>query len=90
MTNAYETFIENKDKRKRFTHIGGSIVILVHSHEKYEDGHNSFKLFVLAGIFFLTTALFHSIIEKNAPWIDGVFFLIEGILSIIVTFDFFI
>jgi len=31
----------------------------------------------------------HPAIEKKAPWIDGVFFIIEGILSIIVAIDFF-
>jgi len=80
---------KNRDKRKRFAHIGAGIVILIHSYEKYEGGHETYKLFALAGLVFLSIAFFHSLIEKKAPWIDGVFFVIEGILSIIVAFDYF-
>ena len=80
---------KNRDKRKRFAHIGAGIVILLHSYEKYEGGHDTYKLFALAGIVFLSIAIFHPLIEKKAPWIDGVFFLLEGILSIIVAFDYF-
>lgn len=84
-----ERLFKNRDKRKRFAHIGAGVVILVHAYEKYESGHDSFKLFVLAGLIFLTIALFHPIIEKKVPWIDGVFFMIESLLSIIVAFDYF-
>ncbi|MCC6866899.1 MAG: hypothetical protein IT280_12165 [Ignavibacteria bacterium] len=81
--------IKNRDKRKRFAHIGAGVVILIHSYEKYESGHDSYKLFALAGLVFLSIALFHPIIERKIPWVDGVFFFIEGILSIIVAIDFF-
>ncbi|CAN5798421.1 hypothetical protein BH11BAC3_BH11BAC3_12040 [soil metagenome] len=80
---------KNRDKRKRFAHIGAGIVILIHSYEKYESGHNSYIFFGIAGLVFLTIALLHPIIEKKAPWVDGVFLIIEGILSIIVAIDFF-
>lgn len=82
-------FIKNRDKRKRFAHIGAGIVILIHSYEKYESGHGSYILFGIAGLIFLTIALLHPIIEEKAPWVDGVFFVIEGILSIIVALDYF-
>jgi hypothetical protein len=80
---------KNRDKRKRIAHIGAAVVILIHSYEKYEGGHDTYKLFLLAGLVFLSLAIFHPLIEKKAPWVDGVFFLIEGILSIIVAFDYF-
>lgn len=80
---------KNRDKRERFAHIGAGIVILIHSYEKYEGGNDSYKLFALAGFIFLTVAFFHPKLEKKAPWVDGVFFLIEGLLSFIVAFDFF-
>ena len=80
---------KNRDKRKRFAHIGAGIVILIHAYEKYETGHGSYVLFGIAGIVFLAIAVLHPIIEKKAPWVDGVFFIIEGILSIIVAIDFF-
>ena len=81
--------IKNRDKRKRFAHIGAGVVILIHSYEKFEGGHDSFKLFALAGLLFLSIAFLHPVIEKKVPWVDGVFLLIEGVLSIIVAIDFF-
>lgn len=80
---------KNQEKRKRVAHIGAGIVILIHSYEKFEGGHDTYKLFLLAGIVFLSIAVFHPFIEKKAPWIDGVFFLIESVLSIIVALDYF-
>jgi uncharacterized membrane protein HdeD (DUF308 family) len=80
---------KNREKRKRFAHIGAGIVILIHSYEKYESGHGPYILFGIAGLIFLTVAFFHPILEKKAPWVDGVFFLIEGVLSVIVALDFF-
>lgn len=80
---------KNQEKRKRVAHIGAGIVILIHSYEKFEGGHDTYKLFLLAGIVFLSIAAFHPLIEKKAPWIDGVFFLIESVLSIIVALDYF-
>jgi hypothetical protein len=81
--------LKNRDKRKRFAHIGGGAVILIHAYEKFEAGHDSYKWFALAGCIFLSVAIFHPILEKKFPWIDGVFFIIEGILSIVVALDFF-
>ena len=63
------------------------IVILIHAFEKYVSGHG-YLAFTIAGLVFLSVALLHGVIEKKAPWIDGVFFLIEGILSVIVAVDF--
>ncbi len=70
-------------------HIGAGVVIIIHSYEKYEVGNDSYILFAIAGLIFLSVALLHPIIEKNAPWVDGAFFLIEGILSMIVAAEFF-
>lgn len=81
--------VKNKNKRKRFAHIGAGIVILIHSYERYESGLDSYILFGIAGLIFLTIAFLHPIIEKKVPWLDGLFFIIEGVLSIIVAIDFF-
>ncbi|MEO6135797.1 MAG: hypothetical protein ABIP35_11635 [Ginsengibacter sp.] len=81
--------IRNRDKRKRFSHIGAGLVILIHSYEKYESGHGSYLLFGVAGLIFLAIAFVHPTIEKRAPWVDGVFLIIEGLLSIIVALDYF-
>lgn len=80
---------KNRHKRKRFAHIGAGIIILIHAYEKYESGHDSYLFFGIAGVIFLTIALLHNIIEKRAPWVDGVFLVIEGVLSLIVAGDYF-
>jgi DNA integrity scanning protein DisA with diadenylate cyclase activity len=80
---------KNRDKRKRVAHIGAGVVILIHAYEKYDSGHNSYILFGIAALIFLTVAILHPTIEKKAPWIDGVFFIIEGILSLVVAYEFF-
>jgi DNA integrity scanning protein DisA with diadenylate cyclase activity len=81
--------VKNKNKRKRFAHIGAGIVILIHSYERYESGIDSYILFGIAGLIFLAIAFLHPIIEKKVPWLDGLFFIVEGVLSIIVAIDFF-
>ena len=81
--------IKNQEKRKRIAHIVSGFIILIHAYEKYESGHHSFIYFTIAGLVFLAVALLHPLIERRAPWVDGVFFVIEGILSLIVAADYF-
>lgn len=82
-------FFKNREKRKKFAHIGAGIVILIHAYEKYESGHGSYLLFGIAGLIFLLIAALHQKIEEKLPRVDGVFFVIEGILSLIVAYEFF-
>lgn len=81
--------IQNKEKRKRVAHFVAGITILTHAYENYEVGHPSYKVFAIASILVLLLAAFHTKIEKKLPWIDGVFFVIEGILSILVAVELF-
>ena len=81
--------VKDREKRKSIAHIVAGFVILIHAYEKYESGHESYKLFTLAGVIFLAVAILHPVIEKKAPWVDGVFFIIEGLLSFVVAADFF-
>ncbi|MEO7445052.1 MAG: hypothetical protein ABIU55_06090, partial [Ferruginibacter sp.] len=81
--------VKDREKRKRFAHIGAGVIILIHAYEKYEAGHESYLFFGIAGLIFLAIAFLHPVIEKKAPWVDGVFLIIEGILSIIIAIDFF-
>lgn len=83
-----EKLFKNRYKRRKFAHIGAGVVILIHCYEKYEHGHSSYILFGISGLVFLSIAAFHHPLEKKFPWVDGVFFVIEGILSIIVAIDF--
>jgi chromate transport protein ChrA len=77
------------EKSKRVAHIAAGFVILIHAYEKYESGHHAYVPFIVAGIVFLCLAFFHHPIQQKFPWIDGVFFTIEGILSIIVAYELF-
>ena len=70
-------------------HIFAGIVILIHAWEKYESGHGPYLVFLIAGLVFLTVAILHPVIERRAPWIDGLFFLIEAALSFVVAYDYF-
>jgi hypothetical protein len=66
------------------------IVILQHSYEKYHSGHDSWAFFAIAGLVFIIIAVLHHTIAQKAPWIDGVFFAIEGILSYVMAYDYYI
>jgi uncharacterized membrane protein len=79
----------NKEKLKRFAHILAAVTILMHAYRNYEEGLHSYPLFVLAGIIVLALALFHPILEKKLPWIDGTTFFVEGILSITIGIELF-
>jgi hypothetical membrane protein len=81
--------IKNEDKRKRFAHIGAAVIIFINSYDNYENGQSIYKLFAIAGFFVLSLALFHHTIEKKFPWVDGVFFVIEALLSLVVAFNYF-
>lgn len=81
--------IKDKEKRKRVAHMIAGLTILVHSYNNYEAGYDSYVLFAISGLVVLSLAFFHPIIEKRIAWIDGVFFVIEGILSFLMAFDLF-
>ncbi|SKB86882.1 hypothetical protein [Daejeonella lutea] len=82
-------FVKNSEKRNRVIHIVFGFIILIHAWEKYETGHGPFVFFLIAGLIFITLAILHPVLEKKYPWIDGVFFVIEGTLSLAVAYDYF-
>lgn len=82
-------FVKNAEKRNRIIHIVFGFIILIHAWEKWEAGHGPFLFFLIAGLTFVTLAIFHPILEKKYPWIDGVFFVIEGVLSLAVSYDYY-
>ena len=81
--------IKNKERVKRFAHLLAGFIILLHAYEKYESGHGPYLFFFFSGLVFLTIAIFHHKLEKKFPGVDAVFFIIEGILSMIVAYDYF-
>ena len=85
----FKKIIKNREKAKRFAHIIAGLTILIHAFSHYEMGHETYFIFLLAGILFLTVAILHSIIERKLPWVDGLFFIIERIPAIIIAFEFF-
>lgn len=79
----------NKEKKKKLAHIIAGFTILIHAYERYEGGHDTYLWFAIAGIVFMCVAALHHQIAKKAPWVDGVFFVIEACLSFIVAQEYF-
>lgn len=79
---------QNRNKRKQLAHIPAALTILLHAFERYAMDHSTYIFFLVAGLCFLSLVLFHKPIEKKLPWVDGAFFMIEGVLSTIVFFEF--
>jgi len=84
-----DRLFKNREKKKKLAHILAGFLILIHAFEKYDSGHGSYLFFAVAGLVFISVALLHSVIEKKAPWIDGVFFVIEPFLSFLIAWDYF-
>jgi len=81
--------IRNDEKRKRVAHFAAAATIFIHSYENYETHHHSFLLFLVAGLIILGLAIFHPKLEEKFPWIDGASFIVEGILSFVISIDLF-
>jgi hypothetical protein len=82
-------FLKNIERRHKMIHMLGGLVILLHAYEKYSIGESTYIYFALFGLLFAVIALLHEKLAKNFPWIDGVFFGIEGLLSVVVAIDYF-
>ena len=80
---------KRKEKLEKASHILASVIILSHAFEKYESGHQSYIYFAVAGVIFLSLAIFHHRLKLKFPWIDSCFFVIEAILSLIIAYDYF-
>lgn len=81
--------VQRKEKLKKISHILAGMIILLHAYEKYESEHSSYIYFALAGVIFLSVALFHHQLKSKFPWIDNSFFVIEAVLSLIIAYDYF-
>jgi hypothetical protein len=78
---------KDKHKAQRIAHIGAGVVILIHSYDQLETGHGHPLFFLIAGLIFVSIAIAHPFLEKKFPWIDGVFFCIEALLSLIMCYE---
>lgn len=80
---------QKREKLKKFSHILAGVIILLHAFEKHEAGHGSYIFFVIAGVIFLSIAIFHHPLKHRFRWIDTCFLSIEAILSLIIAYDYF-
>ena len=78
-----------KNKLKKIAHFISGAVILLHGYERWETGHDTYPIFITAGILFLIVAIFHHKLSQRFRWIDGVFFMIESALSFVIAFEYF-
>ena len=83
-----ETGTKRREKLKRFGHFFSGMLILFHAFERHEHGHGTWSLFAIAGIIFLSVALFHTPLLRKWPWVDGLFFAIEAGLSFTIMGEF--
>ncbi len=80
---------QRKEKLKKFSHILAGVLILLHAFEKHEGGHGTYIFFVIAGIVFLSIAIFHHPLKRRFPLVDTCFFSIEALLSFVIAYDYF-
>lgn len=78
---------EKREKIKRAAHILAAMVILLHAFHKHEEHHSTYIWFLIFGLLFLGLAIFHHTLKSKYPWIDTLFFGIEGVLSLIISLE---
>jgi multidrug transporter EmrE-like cation transporter len=78
-----------KNKLKRAVHFVTGGVILIHALERYEAGHSTYIIFLIAGLIFLTFAYYHHSIVKKYPALEGFFLSVEAILSFVIFAEYF-
>ncbi|RZJ66921.1 MAG: hypothetical protein EOO50_07655 [Flavobacterium sp.] len=79
----------NKEKLKKIPHLISGMVILLHSLERFETGHSSWIVFLLAGVVFLTVAIFHHKLSARFPMLDILFYGIESFLCFLIAYEYF-
>jgi hypothetical protein len=77
------------EKIKKLPHIISSIVILLHSYERFDHGHNSYLVFFFCGLLFFAIAIFHHRLISKFPLIDIIFYIIEGLLALVIAYEYF-
>lgn len=78
-----------KEKLKRIPHLISGGIILLHAYERYEHGHASWLFFLVSGLIFLSVAIFHHPLAARFRFIDVLFYSIEGILSLIIGYEYY-
>jgi hypothetical protein len=78
-----------KHRLKRFAHLFSGLLILFHGYERFDHGHATWWVFILAGLVFLSVALLHGHLARRWARVDMVFFVIEAILSFVIMGEYF-
>jgi hypothetical protein len=78
-----------KEKLKKIPHIISAMVILLHSYERWETGHSTWIFFLLAGLIFISVALFHHPLAARFNKVDVLFYLIESVLAFLISYEYF-
>lgn len=78
---------DKKQNIKKAGHLIAGFVILLHAYHRFEEDHSNYILFLVFGLLFLSVAIFHHSLQKRFPWVDTVFFTIEGILSFVIAYE---
>ncbi|MBK7104635.1 MAG: hypothetical protein IPH62_05075 [Ignavibacteriae bacterium] len=80
---------KNKSKIEKFSHIISGIIVLLSAFDKYESQNPNYIFFALAGLIFIQVAIFNDKISKKFPWINNTFIFLEGLVSILIAWDYF-
>lgn len=82
------TSASRKEKLKKLPHIMAGVLILLHAFERWDSGHTTYWFFLISGIVFLSVALLHHRLLARFPFVDTLFFVIEGMLSLIIAWEY--
>ena len=81
--------VERKQRLRRFAHLFSGFLILINGLNHYDGGLDMWPAFMVAGSMFILLAVFHVPLSRRWPGIDGVFFLIEALVSFLIMIEFF-
>lgn len=77
-----------KSRLKRLTHPIAGMILLLHAYASYDSGHSSWFYFAIAGIIFISVAIFHHALEARFRFVDNVFFVLEAIASFVIAYEY--
>src|ERR1700722_460541 len=81
---------KQKEKKNKFSHILAGLIIMVHGYDKFDENHaGSAIFFLIAGVIFLSIALFHHKLVHHFRSVDAIFWFIEAVLAAIISIDYF-
>lgn len=81
--------IERKQRLSRFAHLFSGFLILINGLNRSDGGLGMWPAFMVAGSVFILIAVFHAPLSRKWRGIDGVFFLIEAVMSFLIMIEFF-